>query len=106
SAQQGVPEREGEEDVGVENDDEGRGHHAVVSATQLLRLGVVSSKFLGNARELSQPGASIPVPSLLEREHILDAESAVLASLAEGNPPFVEQPYEVLAGDVQEIGRL
>ena len=62
----------------------------------LLQLSVIAAKVLRESRELTKPRAPILVALLLEREHVLDAQPAMLAGLAERNAPFVQEPNQVL----------
>ena len=41
-----------------------------------------------------------------EGENVLDPKASVLSGLREGNPLLIEEPHEVLARDVQEVGGL
>src|SRR5579863_2456084 len=95
SAQERVPKRGGKECVGVEDDDEGRRDHRA-RRRRLLQLCVVATELLSHPGELAQPCATVLVAALLECEHILDAQPAMLAGLPVPNLPFVQQPDEVL----------
>lgn len=89
-AQDRVPQREREENVGVDDDDEGGRHHERSSGPLLLRLRVVAAELLRHLGELAEARAAVLVAHFLECEHVLDAQPPMLAGLAEWEPVFVE----------------
>lgn len=96
-AQNRVPEREREENVRVDDDDEGRRDHETSSRTLLLQLGIVAAELLRHLGELAKAGTAILVALLLELEHVFDPQPPMLAGLAERDAPLVEKAHEVLA---------
>jgi hypothetical protein len=72
----------------------------------LLQLGVVATHRLRELRELAHPRTPVGIAVLLEREDVLDSEPSVLAGLRERKALLVEEPNEVLAGYVEEVGGL
>lgn len=104
-AEHRVPKREREENVCVDDDDEGSRDRCGESP-RLLPLGVVAAELLGHARQLAEPSSSVLVALLFEREDVFDAEAAMLARLPIGDSSLVQQAHEILSRDVQQIGRL
>ena len=66
----------------------------------------LASKLLADASQLIELLDSLPITRGLECKHILDAQPPVCSGLGVWEPPIVEESHQVLARDVQEIGRL
>lgn len=68
---------------------------AIGQAT-LLQLFLIPTELLGQVRQVAERILPLAIPSLLEREHVFDSESAVLASLRVRDATFIEETDQVL----------
>jgi len=103
SRKQRVAQGERVEDVRVENDLERRGDHPV--RAELLQIGIAPDVFAMRSQRV-EGRLALLISLLLEREDVLDAHPPMLAGLRVGKLARVEQPDEVLARHVEEVGRL